>query len=344
MVYIENTSTDPYFNFGLEQYLMQENPAGDEMFLFWRTRPTLMIGNYQNAAAEINEPFARENNIDIVRRVSGGGTIYTDLDGWQFSFIVKDIGKNTGIDFKYYAEKIAAALCSLGANASFNSRNDILIEGKKISGNAQYRSKGYILHHGSLLFDTNLENLVRSITVSNEKIVQKGITSVRQRITNIRPHLTQNIDTLAFKQQMLDILLCAEDTQYTLTANDIERARQIGEEKFKSWDWCFGRSPSMDLVRGNRFEGGRIDFHLKLEKGKITACKICGDFFCAIDIALLENTLIGCPFHYTDMRVALLALQHPEMVYRISIDQMLATLCGDSQGNCSFSSALPKEA
>ncbi len=189
MIYIENNSTDPFFNFALEYYLITEKQLPeDQIFIFWRTEPTLMIGKYQNTIEEINEDYAKKNGIKVVRRITGGGTIYTDLGGWQFSFITKGLAET--IDFNKYIGPVMEGLKKLDVPAEFNSRNDLVIHGKKFSGNAQCMLNGYTLHHGSLLFDTDFEQMVKCLTVDDYKIISKGIKSVKERVTNISEHLT----------------------------------------------------------------------------------------------------------------------------------------------------------
>ena len=192
MIYIETGSTDVYYNFGLENYFATEKRLPDTVFLFWRTTPTLMVGKYQNILEEINKPYADAHGIHLVRRMSGGGTIYTDLGGWQFTFIQhKEAGE---IEFGQYIAPVIDALREMGVSASFNGRNDLTIDGKKFSGNAQYRLGDCIVHHGSLLFDTDIEQMVASTTVDSYKIISKSIKSVRDRVTNISEHLPVPMD------------------------------------------------------------------------------------------------------------------------------------------------------
>ncbi len=182
MIYINSNSTCPYFNFALEEYLMTEKDLrDDEIFLLWRTNPTVMIGRYQNTYCEINKKYVKENNINVVRRNSGGGTIYTDMGAWQFTFIEKNYKEN-GISFGKFTEPIVNALRKENIDAHFNSRNDLLIGKRKFSGNAQYRKDDVMLHHGSILFNTDIKAMVESITVAEDKIIAKGIMWQRTRL------------------------------------------------------------------------------------------------------------------------------------------------------------------
>ena len=202
MIYIETGSTDVYYNFGLEYYFAAEKKLPEPVLLFWRTTPTLMVGKYQNILEEINKPYADAHKIRLVRRMSGGGTIYTDLGGWQFTFI--EHSDQTQIDFSQYIGPVVDAVRELGADAGFNGRNDLLIGGRKFSGNAQYRLPGCIVHHGSLLYDTDLAQMAAATTVDPYKIQSKSIKSVRDRVTNISEHLPRKLPAEQFKACMLD--------------------------------------------------------------------------------------------------------------------------------------------
>lgn len=325
MIYIENQSLDPSFNFALEYYLIKEKEIGDEIFLFWRTEPTLMIGRYQNTIEEINQDYVKQKNIHVVRRISGGGTIYTDPNGWQFSFIIKNKEYNE-IDFKKYTDPIIDALSNLGIKACFNNRNDILIEGKKFSGNAQYIEPKCILHHGSILFNTNLEELVKAITVSDEKIISKGIKSVRDRVTNVINYMDRKIESVEFKELMLSYLLKNVSSDYQLSKADIQRIEEIANEKFRSWEWNYGKSPKFNITKSNRFKGGKIEFNLNVNKGIIQECKIFGDFFSKGDIAIVSSSLIGCPYKEEDIRVRLNGIDVAKYFYLIDIDELISCI------------------
>ena len=292
MMYIEHDSTDAKFNFALEKYAMDELSVADSYFMFWRTNPTLMIGRYQNTLKEINMAYAKKNSIDIVRRITGGGTIYTDPNGWQFSFIIKNPGKRS-IEFAEFTKPILDALRSLGVDdAQHSGRNDLVIDGRKFSGNAQYIRKDVVLHHGSLLFDTDLEVLVRSLSVDNEKIISKGIESVRQRVTNIAEHMPKSLSSEEFRDVMLAHL--TKDMQtYTLSETDIERVKQIRDAQFDTWDWNFGHDPKFNITKENRFAGGKLMVQAYVEEGRIVDIHFYGDFFAREGLSELEKSLNG---------------------------------------------------
>lgn len=326
MIYIENDSTDPFFNFALEYYLITEKKLPeDQIFIFWRTEPTLMVGKYQNTIEEINQNYAKENGIKVVRRITGGGTIYTDMGGWQFSFITR--GQSESIDFGKYISPVIEGLKKLDVPAEFNSRNDLVIQGKKFSGNAQCMLNGYTLHHGSLLFSTDFEQMVKCLTVDDYKIISKGIKSVKERVTNISDHLTKPIDTDAFKKLMVDSIMQGSKEHYQLTDTDLARIKAIAKEKFASWEWNYGKSPKFNITKTGRFDGGKMEFKLDVNKGKITDCHIYGDFFGTIDISVLSNALIGADYEKESIKKAIAQGDIKQGFYNINVDELAEIIC-----------------
>lgn len=323
MIYIDSNSTDVYFNFALEYYLISEKKFDDDIFLFWRTDPTLMIGKYQNTLEEINEKYVKENNINVVRRMSGGGTIYTDKGGWQFTFITKN--KSEQISFTQYITPIIKALKSLEINAGFNGRNDLVIDGKKFSGNAQYIHNGYTLHHGSLLYNTNIEQMVKSTTVNEYKIISKGIKSVRDRVTNISEHIKNPISSEEFKNLMVKSIMCNTKNEYSLTEYDKNRINKIADEKFRSWEKIYGASPKFNITRSGHFQGGNIDFKLDINKGKIMSISVFGDFF-GSDTDEFCKCLIGCNYNRNDIENALKKIDIENLFYKITKEEILNCL------------------
>ena len=322
MIYINSNSTCPYFNFALEEYLMTEKDLrDDEIFLLWRTNPTVMIGRYQNTYCEINEKYVKENNINVVRRNSGGGTIYTDMGAWQFTFIEKNYKEN-GISFGKFTEPIVNALRKENIDAHFNSRNDLLIGKRKFSGNAQYRKDDVMLHHGSILFNTDIKAMVESITVAEDKIIAKGIKSVRERVINISEVMEENITSEDFRNIMLNSLL-KDSKVYNLTEEDIVAVNKLKEEKFESWDWNYGKNPVFNINRWKRFDGGRVDFKLDIKKGVIKGCTIEGDFFLSGDISKVKNAFIDCKYVREDICKLLDSLDIDKFFYKITKDDLL---------------------
>lgn len=319
MVYIDTNSTDVYYNFGCEYYFATEKIFEDTVFLFWRTTPTLMLGKYQNVAEEINQSFAKENKMNIVRRMSGGGTIYTDLGGWQFTFIDRD--RDNVIEFNKYISPIIAALKNFGVDADFNGRNDLCIDSKKISGNAQYKLEESIIHHGSLLFDTDIEKMVNATTVDSYKIISKSIKSVRDRVTNISEHIEgRDITAKDFKNAMVNSILQANAVKeiYEISPEDDIIIKALAAEKFNNWDSIYGRNPKFNIEKTGRFEGGKISFKLDVVHGKIESAFVSGDFFSTLDAKDIEAALVGCAFDKKEVHKALKEKNIDKAIYKIS--------------------------
>lgn len=322
MIYIETGSTDVYYNFGLEYYFTLEKRLLDTVFLFWRTTPTLMVGKYQNVLEEINKPYANAHGINLVRRMSGGGTIYTDLGGWQFTFIQhREAGE---IEFSQYISTVIDALGEMGVHAAFNGRNDLTIDGRKFSGNAQYRLGDCIVHHGSLLFDTDIDQMVAATMVDPYKILSKSIKSVRDRVTNISDHLPAPMTAEAFKAVMVRHIMNGSEKAYIVTAADDARIREIARTQFQNWDRIFGRNPRFTIDRTGRFQGGKLQFKLDVQKGIIRGAAVYGDFFSTLDASAIENALIGCPYERGCVLDALRSHGIDGAVYRISAEEMAA--------------------
>lgn len=320
MIYIETNSMDVYHNFGLEYYFTVEKRLEDTVFLFWRTTPTLMVGEYQNVLEEINKPYADAHGIKLVRRMSGGGTIYTDPGRWQFTFIQhRDAGE---IEFHQYIAPVIDALRELGVDASFNGRNDLTIGGKKFSGNAQYRLGDSIVHHGSLLFDTDIQQMVASTTVDSYKILSKSIKSIRDCVTNIAEHLPGSMDPEAFKESMVRHIMHGSGAAYQVTPEDDKRIRELAKEKFESWERISGADPKINIERTGRFDGGKMQFKIDVQKGVIQSVSVYGDFFSTLDAGAICGALTGRLYDRSAVLEALLAHHIDGAVYRISAKEM----------------------
>ncbi len=327
MLYIESGSNSPYYNFALEYYLMTEKLFDDMVFLFWRTTPTLMVGKFQNTYSEIDLDYAKSRKIQLVRRLSGGGTIYTDMGSWQFTFISPNRTSSPSIEFTGFIQPIVAAVRDLGADASFNGRNDLVVSGKKFSGNAQYIKNGRTLHHGSILFDTNLEEMVRASTVDPQKVISKGIKSVRDRVTNLKEHLPRPLSMEEFKAIMIDRILGNDGTEYILTTEDQKRILLIRQEQFDNPQKIFGANPRCQLHLKKYFPGaGTIHSHIDVEKGQIRQLHIFGDFFGDIDLEEIRSCLLLCPYTKEEVRKRLQSLSSPSAIYGLTKEDLVAAL------------------
>lgn len=324
MIYIETGSTDVYYNFGLEYYFTLEKQLEDTVFLFWRTTPTLMVGKYQNVLEEINKPYADEHGIHIVRRMSGGGTIYTDMGGWQYTFIQHE-GADT-ISFQEYIAPVIDALKEMGVHAEFNGRNDLLIDDRKFSGTAQYRLGNSIVHHGSLLFDTDIEQMVASTTVDDYKILSKSIKSVRDRVTNISEHLPKPMNADEFKECMVRHIMHGSSNTYVPTPEDKKRIQELADLHFNNWDSIYGANPSFNIERTGWFAGGKIQFKMDVKKNVIQNISVYGDFFSTADAGTICQALTGCRYERQAVLQAIYDHKLEQAIYRITAEEMAQTI------------------
>ncbi|WP_257349377.1 lipoate--protein ligase [Pseudalkalibacillus decolorationis] len=326
LLFIDNENiTDPTMNLAIEEYALKHLNINDTYLLFYINEPSIIIGKNQNTVEEINSSYVKEHGIHVVRRLSGGGAVYHDLGNLNFSFITRDDG-NSFHDFKKFTEPVIKALNRLGARAELSGRNDILVEGKKISGNAQFSTKGRMFSHGTLMFDSQIENVVSALNVNMDKIKSKGIKSIRSRVTNIREHLDTDMTNEEFKDTLLRYLFDENKNipQYRLTEEDWKVIRGISEERYQNWAWNYGKSPKFNVQHSHRFEGaGQLDVRLDVEKNIIQHCKIYGDFFGVGDVKDIEHRLIGVRYDQGEIEKALEGIDIHHYLGKITKEQFL---------------------
>lgn len=267
--------------------------------MLWQNDNTIVVGKNQNTLAEINSDYVKQMGIRVVRRITGGGAVYHDMGNVNYTYISKHDGE-WECDFSRFAKPVIAALAKIGITAEVSGRNDITVNGKKISGNAQTVVNGRILHHGTLLLDTNVDVLSKALVPDREKIQSKGIKSVSSRVTNISEVLGRPISpNEIFKLIRSEINEIYNASDYSLDENEIERAHRLADEKYRTWEWNYGYSPKYSFSKKKRFPGGSVNAFLAVEDGKIISAKIYGDFFSISDISDIENALCGI-FHRED--------------------------------------------
>ncbi|TWJ93704.1 lipoate--protein ligase LplJ [Bacillus licheniformis] len=307
MLFIDNQNiTDPRINLAIEEYCLKHLDPEETYLLFYINQPSIIIGKNQNTIEEINTKYVDENGIIVVRRLSGGGAVYHDLGNLNFSFITKDDG-NSFHNFKKFTEPVVAALKRLGVDAELSGRNDLMANGRKISGNAQFSKKGRMFSHGTLLFDSEIEHVVSALKVKKDKIESKGIKSIRSRVANISEFLDQKMTTVEFRSMLLRYIFDTEGEipEYKLTEKDWKIINQISKERYQNWDWNYGKSPKFNLQHSKRFQAGSVDIRLEVQKGVIRECKIFGDFFGVGDVSDIEEKLTGVQYERKAIEEAL---------------------------------------
>ena len=265
------------FYLAMEEYVARRLNTADDCFFMWQVRPTVIFGRNQLIEAEVNLEFCRKNGIETYRRKSGGGCVYADMSNVMFSYITRD--EEVNFTFNRYINMIALTLCKLGIEAGSSGRNDILIDGKKVSGNAFYHIPGHSIVHGTMLYDTCMENMVGSITPSDEKLVSKGVKSVRQHIALLKDYVDISLDEFkAFVRRNL----C--DREVMLNADDIAEIEEI-EREYLTDEFIYGNNPRYSLVRKGRIDGvGEMEVRMEVKNRVIKAINIVGDFFLVGDL------------------------------------------------------------
>ena len=304
MLFVDNQeNTDPRTNIALETYLVENRLTDQPLLLFYINEPSIIIGRNQNTVEEVNQRYVEEHGIHVVRRMSGGGAVYHDLGNFSYCFIQEEHGPAR--DFSVFTRPVIEALHQMGvAGAKLEGRNDLLIDGKKFSGNAMYIRNGRMTAHGTILYDADLDAVTAALKPRADKIESKGIKSVRSRVTNIRPYVAdayQHLNTREFRDHLLlrifGVNSRADVPEYTLSTDDWAQVAAIRAERFANWDWNYGRSPAFTSERYHKYPQGAVDFRFNVEQGgNIKEIKIYGDFFGVGDIADVEKRLTGIPY------------------------------------------------
>jgi lipoate---protein ligase len=325
MLFIDNKGiTDPRINLAIEEYALKNLDINETYLLFYINRPSIIIGKNQNTIEEINTEYVESNGIHVVRRLSGGGAVYHDLGNLNFSFITKDDGESFH-NFRKFTEPVISALQNLGVNAELSGRNDIEVEGKKISGNAQFSTRGRMFSHGTLMLNSEIDNVASALKVKKEKIQSKGIKSVRSRVANISDYLTEKITIEEFRALLLKSIFGGAEkvSEYVLTEEDWEKIHQLSKERYQNWEWNYGSSPKFNLNHSHRFPVGSIDVRLEVNKGIIENCKIYGDFFGVGDVLEIENKLKGCRYEKSELEKALVDIDTKYYFGNISKEEFI---------------------
>lgn len=290
-----------------------------ESFFMWQVNPTVIFGRNQLMQNEINLEYIKQNGIEAYRRKSGGGCVYADFSNIMFSYIAKNI--NVSFSFQTYLERVSEALRSLGVNAIASGRNDITIDEKKVSGNAFYRTNGKSIVHGTMLFNTDLEKLVLSITPNDQKLISKGVESVRKRVTNLSEHLS--IDIEAFKDFMKKNLC---DGEIVLTESDVKIIENI-EKEYLSDEFIYGNNPRYSIIKKDYGKAGDIQIHLELKNNIIKDINIIGDYFLVGDIGDgLIKKLIDLPYKKDVIVDKLKTIKIEEIIHNLSNDDFIEIL------------------
>ena len=291
MRYIKNPSTNPYYNMAFDEYCLESLSIDEPVFFLWQNRPAVIVGFNQEVNTEVNLDYLKENGIDLVRRVTGGGAVYHDLGNLNYTIVGRS--EDLERDYPEYASIMAKALQSLGVPATLSGRNDILVEGRKVSGFAKRVCKNRLMVHGTLMYNVDVDVLTKVLNPSNTKLQSKGIASVRSRVANLCEYLPNIPDIQTFSKQLEEILSHHyQDTEYQLSEEDLANIQLLTDQKFATWEWNYGRSPKATLTHSARLACGTVEIHLTLAENRISSCRFGGDFLGNLPATDLESALI----------------------------------------------------
>ena len=319
--------TDPYFNLAAEEYAMDRFDR--DVFMLWRNAPAIIVGRHQNTLAEINPDYVRERNLPVVRRLSGGGAVFHDLGNLNFTFIAGGADAHrTEVDFRRFTQPIIEALQQLGVDARFEGRNDLTIDGRKFSGNAEYVHRGRILHHGTLLFSARMADVAAALRPDPAKFADKAVKSVRSRVTNISEHLPRPMTVAAFRDYLMEYVMTGTPgaAAHAFTAEDLAAIDHLRDTKYATWEWNFGHSPRYNFSKRARTPGGTVEATIEVTDGIIRAAHFYGDYFTRGDPAELAAALVGTPHREDALRERLNTLAVERYFVNVTAEDLTTVL------------------
>lgn len=322
MRYLKNPSTNPYYNMAFDEYCLESLPIDEPVFFLWQNRPAVIVGFNQEVNTEVNLDYLKENGIDLVRRVTGGGAVYHDLENLNYTIVGRS--EDLERDYPEYASLLAKALQTLGVPATLSGRNDILVEGRKVSGFAKRVCKNRLMVHGTLMYNVDVDVLTHVLNPSTTKLQSKGIASVRSRVANLCDYLPEIPDIQTFSQRLEEILSNNyTDTEYQLTETDLANIQRLTDKKFATWEWNYGRSPKATLVHSARLACGTVEIHLTLAENRIASCRFGGDFLGNLPASDVEKALTGIPYEINEIRKCLSKIEINRYFDRVLVDDLL---------------------
>ena len=330
MLYVDNRGvTDAYLNLALEEHVLRNRMGEDDLLLFYVNAPAIIIGRNQNTVEEINSDVVAERGISVVRRVSGGGAVYHDLGNLNFSFMTRDVhGRFNRYD--RFNGPVVDVLRALGVPAEIGGRNDIIAGGRKISGNAQFATPDRMLSHGTLLLDSNLDDVTAALRPKPGKVESKGVKSIRSRVANISEFLSAPITVDELRLRILERIFDTRDPARipSLALDETDRVAilDLWTRRYGTTAWNYGENPASNVQRANRFAGGEIDARLDVKDGRIASIRIFGDFMGRRAVEDLESRLVGVLYERDAVRHEIADLDLAEFFSGITADEVMSVL------------------
>lgn len=319
---------DPAVNLATEEYLLKEIEIEEPLLLLYINRSSVIIGRNQNPFEEINEDFVTEHQIPVIRRISGGGTVYHDLGNLNYSLISNDDG-HTLRNYLKFTEPIITALQEMGVPVSLNERNDLVIENRKVSGTAQFSYKGKILSHGTLLYDANLDDLRQTLQVKPKGITSKAIQSRRSHVVNIKPFLAESIGMDRFKVRLLQHLFKAKEDLpvFVLDEGAYQRIEEIAKNKYRTWEWNVGESPNFQLKNAKISDQvGKLEISVEVKRGLIDQIRVSGLENHKEEISNIKSLLQGVRYEKEAIKSKLEKEFFKGKCKSLSVEEMISLL------------------
>ena len=302
MRYLVNECTDACRNMAFDEFALESLPLDEPVFYLWRNAPSVIIGLNQSAYAEVNLDYLKEHGIALARRVTGGGAVYHDLQNLNYSIVGKS--RDLNADYPDYLHYMVNALRQLGAPAELSGRNDIMVDGRKCSGYAKRVWKDRLMVHGTLMFDVDLSVLQQALSVPGSKMAASGVASVRSKVANLKDYLPGYADVLALKDA-LHVILAGTDSEITLTSGQQAEIEKIADEKFRTWDWLYGRSPEAEFRASRKFPCGTVEVSWSVRHGLLEDVRFGGDFLGDLPAEGLAARLNGLKYDKATLLAAL---------------------------------------
>ena len=293
MKFVSNQGhTNPELNLSIEEFLLRSVTDEPEILLFYINEPAVIIGRNQNSIEEIDPDYIETNGVHVVRRLSGGGAVYHDFGNLNFSYI-SSAAENLH-NYAHFIEPVVKALNDLGVPAELRGKSDVFVEGKKISGNAQYASRGRMVSHGTILFDTNIQHMMQALNPRQVTIESSAVQSVRNFVTNVKDYLDSDFTIDHLKKAILQEIFDTETpAEFVINSSNWKEIESIRNQRFGTWNWNYGRSPNFNIQKTGEFPAGKIDVRINVKSGIINEIRFFGTYNFLTEIDELEQLLVG---------------------------------------------------
>ena len=323
-----NNTSDPHVNLAIEECALRHLDPDRTYFLMYVNQPAVIVGRHQNILEEVNLPFVAQRGLHVLRRISGGGAVYHDFGNLNFSFI-RHHNRRSLKDVSHILEPVRSALLKLGVVAEFNHKNDLCVAGKKISGNAQFSNTKRIILHGTLLLNSDLVSLRRALHADKGRIISRARKSVPSDVTNISDHLPPGTGMDVIQQQLVECIAEREGGLQKIPLPDQiwYSAHRLSREKYRSWEWNFGRAPAFHIRRSSRTPSGYLETMIAVEGGCVVGIRFGKNINGIGHAAQLERRLMGIPYHREAIRTQLSGVDLRRFGTTLTEKQLVEHLC-----------------